>query len=67
MNTVTQKRKIVDVEVEGIDRRDAPDYVDAFISSATWDDTGEALTEAELEELNEDGDFVYNAVMNHLY
>lgn len=67
MNTVTQKRKIVDVEVDGIDRRDAPDYVDAFIASATWDDTGEALNEAELEELNEDGDFVYNAVMDRLY
>ncbi len=61
------KRKIVDVEVDGIDTRDYPDFCDAFIASATWEDTGIALNEAELEELNEDGDFVYNAVINRLY
>ncbi len=59
--------QIEDIEVEGIDFSDYPDFCDAFIASATWEDTGEALNEAELEELNEDGDFVYNAVINRLY
>ena len=29
--------KISNVQVEGIDHRDAPDYCDAFISSADYD------------------------------
>ena len=55
------------VEVDGIDRRDHPDYCDAFISYAEWADTGEALTDAELDELNTDSGFVYDEVIKRLY
>ena len=62
-----QGRRITDVEVDDIDTKDAPDFCDAFIASARWEDTGELLSEPELEELNDDGDLVYDAVLKVLY
>jgi len=57
--------KISDVEVDGIDTRDYPDFCDAYISYAEYD--GREMTDEELDVLNEDSDFVYSAVENHLY
>ena len=57
--------RISDVEVEGIDTADYPDFCDAFIASADYD--GREMTDEELDTLNEDGDFVYSAVESHLY
>jgi len=51
-------REIVDVEVEGIDMSDYPKLCDAHISRAMWGDTGEELTDTEIEELNENYEFV---------
>ena len=62
-----QGRRITDAEVDDIDTKDAPDFSDAFIASARWEDTGELLSEPELEELNDDGDLVYDAVLKVLY
>jgi hypothetical protein len=58
-------RKISSVEVEDIFMYDAPDFVDAYISYAEYD--GEPMTNEQLEELNQDSDFVYNAVQRRLY
>ena len=60
-------REVTDVEVEDVDPKDYPDFCDAFIASARWGDTGEDLTEAELNALNEDGDFVYDAVCKQVF
>lgn len=57
--------KITDVEVVNIRSDDAPDYVDAYIESASYD--GREMSEAELDELNEDSSYVYDAVINWLY
>lgn len=57
--------QIEDIEIDGIDYRDAPDFVDAFITSATY--KGRDMTERELERLNNDSDFVYEAVQNKIY
>ena len=57
--------KIDNVEVEGIDTRDCPDFTDAFISYAELN--GVPLTEDQLDDLNEDRDFVYGEVLNHLF
>lgn len=57
--------KIDSVEVEGIDTRDYPDFTDAFISYAELD--GKPLTEDQLNDLNEDRDFVYEEVLRHLF
>lgn len=54
------------VELDGIDTRDYPDFCDAYITYAEHED-GTPLTDAELEALNGDKDFVYQCVINHLY
>lgn len=61
-------RGIVDLEVEDVDTRDAPDFCDAYVSYAVWKDTGVALTNEEIEAFNDKcGDQVYDAVMDYLY
>lgn len=56
---------IDDVEIDGIDHRDAPDFVDAFICSADYGDR--PMTDDELDVLNEDSDYVYAQVCKRLY
>jgi hypothetical protein len=41
------------IEIEGIDKNDWPDLVDAYVSSAEWREDGRDLTEQELENLND--------------
>ena len=57
--------KITDVELDGIDTRDYPDFCDAFVCSATY--KGREMTDSELDRLNEDSDFVYEKVMERLF
>ena len=57
--------KVSDLEFEGIDFNDSPDFCDAFVSRGLYD--GEEMTEAQLEELNNDTDFVYEQLMEYLY
>lgn len=57
--------QVTDVEVDGIDERDYPDFCDAFINYATY--KGREMTDEELEALNEDGDFVLEKVHECLY
>jgi hypothetical protein len=57
--------KIDNIEVDGIDYADYPDFCDAYIASADYD--GREMTDEELELLNEDSDFVYSTVENYLY
>ena len=57
--------KIDNIEVDGIDYADYPDFCDAYIASADYD--GREMTNEELDVLNDDSDFVYSAVENHLY
>lgn len=55
---------IMDVELDGIDTKDYPDFCDAYVCNAYWSDSGEELSIAELEALNDDRDFVYQQVIN---
>ena len=61
--------EVSDIEVDGIDTRDYPDFCDAYISDASVKENGEwrDATEEELDELNEDCDLVYSCVENYLY
>ena len=63
--TALDYARIEDVEVDGIDTRDYPDFCDAYIASATY--KGREMTEIELARLNEDSDYVYEAVLEHLF
>lgn len=57
----------VSIEIEGVDTSDYPDFADAFICYAERSDTGEPLTDEELDELNQDSSFVYDCVIRNLY
>ena len=57
-------KKIDNIEMDGIDTRDYPDFCDAYIASADYD--GIEMTESQLDKINEDGDYVYECVMNEL-
>jgi len=56
-----------DVDVDGINTRDYPDFCDAFVCYATWKRTGLELSEADLNCLNEDGGRVYEFIQEKLY
>jgi hypothetical protein len=60
-----EKSKIDSIVFEDIDHSDYPDFCDAFIASA--DIEGRSMTEDELDELNEDRDFVHEKLMDHLF
>jgi len=57
-------KKIDNIEIDGIDTKDYPDFCDAYISSADYD--GKPMTDEQLDELNEDGDYVYGHIMDYL-
>lgn len=59
------KRLISNVQVEGIDTRDYPDFCDAYIVSADYD--GEPMTDEQIDELNQDYQFVYESVWNAIF
>jgi len=57
--------KITNIEIDGMDTKDAPDFCDAFILSADYD--GKPMTEDQLDEINENSDFVYDKVLESIY
>jgi hypothetical protein len=63
--TAMELDRITNVELGGIDTNDYPDFCDAYIVSAEID--GVELTDAELEELNCNSEFVYDCVLNELF
>jgi hypothetical protein len=62
-------KQFIDIEIAGIDTRDYPDFVDAFIESASVEEnnTIREATEEEIDSLNEDSDLVYELVMQKLF
>jgi hypothetical protein len=54
-------KKVGNIEFDGIDHKDYPDYCNAYILSAEYN--GEQMTEQQIEELNEDVDFVYEKLL----
>jgi hypothetical protein len=56
---------VASIEIEGIDGRDYPDFSDAFVSAANWDN-GEPLSDDELNELQDQhSDLVYQIISDH--
>lgn len=58
---------VVIEDIAGIDHKDYPDYVDAYIHSAYYEHSGEELTDEELDQLNENSDLVYQCVIDWIY
>ncbi len=63
--TALDYSQIDNVEIDGIDHRDSPDYVDAFISYADY--KGKPMSDKDLDRLNEDSDYVYPCVIDRIY
>lgn len=59
-------KQIDNIEVDGIDTKDYPDFCDAYILSADY--KGREMTEDELDCLNDEyGEFVHEKVFDHLF
>lgn len=59
------KTELIDnIKFEGVDMRDWPEMTDAYIISADYN--GRPMTEFELDEINEDRDFVYEELLKYL-
>lgn len=56
---------IDNIEFDGIDHKDYPDYSDAHILTADY--KGVPMTDEQLDEINENRDFVYEKLMEHLH
>jgi len=62
--------QFADFELDGINPNDYPDFCDAFIISASFNDETKGWREAnntELDWLNEQTDFIYNLVLNQVF
>jgi hypothetical protein len=64
-NKIMDYKKISNILIDNINYEDYPDFVDAFIDSADYD--GEPMTDEQLEEINQDTDFVYDCVIKQIY
>ena len=64
LKEVMDYKKIDNIEIDGIDTKDYPDFCDAYISSADYN--GVPMTDKQLDELNEDGDYVYGHIIDYL-
>jgi hypothetical protein len=64
MRTLDYK-KISNIKFDGIITNDHPDYSDAYIIDADYD--GETMTEDDIELLNDDSQFVYEKLIEHLF
>ena len=62
--------QIDDIEIDGVDTRDYPDFCDAYINNMWLIDGDEVreATDAELEDINDnERDFVYEQVWDSLF
>jgi hypothetical protein len=60
-------RKVVDIEVDGVDSRDYPDFADAYFCYACYED-GTPLTEQELDKLaDQNGDILHEKAFDSLH
>jgi len=54
--------KITNIEFDGIDSKDYPDFCDAYIIRADYD--GIPMTEEQLDEINENRDFISEKLLD---
>ena len=57
--------KIVDAQLDGVNLNDYPDFCDAYVTSATYEDHD--MTDEELDEINNNRDYVYELVIKRLF
>ena len=60
-------RKVIDIEVDGVDSKDYPDFSDAYFSYACYED-GTKLTDEELVKLaDQNGDVLFDKAYDSLH
>ena len=60
-------REVVDIEIDGINPGDYPDFCDAYISEAFFADSGLALDDEELERLTEENyEYIYDRAISNI-
>jgi hypothetical protein len=60
-------RKVINIEVDGVDSRDYPDFADAYFSYACYED-GTPLTDDELEKLaDQNADVLHEKAYDSLH
>ena len=60
-------RKVIDMEIDGVDPRDYPDFSDAYFTYACYED-GTKLTDDELDKLaDQNGDVLYEMSYDSLH
>ena len=57
--------KIDNIQIEDINWNDSPEFCDAFIASADYD--GVPMTEKQLDEINDNTDFVHDSVNKSIH
>lgn len=61
-------KEVIEIELDGIDPKDAPDFADAFICSARWASNGYYLDDDSLIELqDEQPELIYELVWDEIY
>lgn len=56
--------KVIDVEVDGLDIKDYPDFVDSYISEAKFADTKQPLDDEQLAELQEQNPMEFHELVS---
>jgi hypothetical protein len=60
-------RKVIDIEIDGVNPRDYPDFSDAYFTYACYED-GTKLTDDELDQLaDQNGDVLYEMAYDSLH
>ncbi len=60
-------RQVLDLDIDGIDMRDAPKCVDAYFSRGVWADSDIELTHQELEDLKDErADIFYEMIQEYI-
>ncbi len=57
-------REVTDMEIDGVDTKDYPDFCDAFIGRCLY--YGEEATDEELEYINAQADFIHELAYESL-
>lgn len=68
MSVLFRDRPVTDLVIEDVHTWDYPDFADAYLASAVWEDTGEYLTQEELDAFyNENPDVIWELAYDSLH
>ena len=60
-------RKVIDIEVDGVDSRDYPDFADAYFSYACYEDGTKLTDEEQVKLADQNGDVLFDKAYDSLH